>query len=651
MTAVPSFALDSASLVATKAYRQMDPRLQRVVARRQRGILEFSTASTEADEVAVIAKVSDIHAWENLSEVRIGTTLGAETDGTQIVTARIPVQRIEHLRQQDFVVSLKAAQRLQPTLDATTLETQARSELLPAGNLSQGGTNIVVGIVDYGCDFGHHNFRSAGGATRLRAIWDQNGPTRADSPFGYGRVYNRDLINAALQQPNPYLALGYAPAVDNIFQRGTHGTHVMDIAAGNGHGSNTPGLAPQADLVFVDVSHADLSATGSAVVGQSFGDSTRLLEALKFIFDQAGERPCVINVSLGTNGGPHDGTTLVEEGIDRLLQQAPNRAVVIAAGNAFDDGIHAAGTLAAGGTADINWEIPANDFSHNELEIWYGAEDRFAVELIAPGGQSVGIVEPGQNGELVIDGQVIIFIGNRLTDPNNNDNMIGVFLEQGLPSGQWIVRLHGRTVVHGAFHAWIERDNSNPSMFSPPHDNSHTIGSISCGQQTIVVGSYDAHKVSTPLSFFSGAGPTRDGREKPEISAPGHAVLAAHSRTETGVVRKSGTSMAAPAVAGIVALVLAQAQAQGLSLSSAQIRDIIFGTTRRTPPAGTNWHAQYGQGRIDASAALAQVIALGQQPASASAKRKRPSRSSKARKAATSKRSTRSQSKSRSTKR
>lgn len=604
--------LEGAKFVPTAVYTSMDPRLQRVVDRRRKGIVTLATTSTEQDEAAVVAKITDLDKWEQLSEVQIGAAFGSkDPDGTLIVTGRIPVMRIEYVRQQPFVSSLKGAQLLQPTLNKTLKETGAHEDLLPKGNQVEGGKGVVVGIIDYGMDFVHQNFRNSGGSTRLLSIWDQAGPATAASPLGYGREYSRDEINHALGQNDPYAALGYGPAKDT---RGTHGTHVADIAAGNGRGSSVPGVAPNADLVFVEVSHADISFSGPEVVGSSFGDSVRLLEAVQYIFHKAKERPCVINVSLGTNGGPHDGSTLVEDAIDRLIRQAPNRAVVIAASNSFSDGIHAAGKVRENGHSDLKWEVLTGDASYNELEVWYSGRDKFAVELIAPGGNSLGTINPGTNGTLVIENQVLIFVANRLDDPNNGDNMIGVFLERGLPAGQWIVRLHGLTSRDGSFHAWIERDNLTPSNFAPPHDNTHTLGSISCGHETIVVGSYDAHKVSAPLSFFSSSGPTRDDREKPEISAPGHGVLAAHSRTSTGVVRKSGTSMAAPAVTGIIALMLGQARAQGITLSTSQIRAVLTRTARRNPPSGNAWDPRYGLGRISASKIVQDVMALASPP-------------------------------------
>lgn len=592
---------------------QMDPRLQRLLARWRSGATLEATASAQPGEVAVVAKVSSRAAWEELSEVRIPRAIGKwdKEERTTIVTGRIPVSRIQAVREMEFVISLKAAQPLKPTLSAGVRETNAAPDLLPPEMLSSGGEGVVVGIVDYGCDFAHLNFMIPPRASRLLTIWDQGGQTVPGSDVAYGREYRTADIEAVLTQADPYAALGYGPAVDTIRSVGTHGTHVMDIAAGNGFGSGAAGFAPNADLVFVDVSHDDIPFAGPEVVGSSFGDSVMLLEALDYIFEQAGTRPCVINVSLGTNGGPHDGSTLVEEGIDRMVSAEPNRAVTIAASNSFDDGIHASGTVPADGTVDLVWQVPFNDRSHNEFELWYPADDRITLELIKPDGGSLGTITPGNNGQLVDqNGDVQVFAANRVGDPNNGDNMIGIFLERTADFGSWTIRLHGTQIQSGQFHAWIERDNVTPSSFAPPHDNTHTVGSISCGQKSIVVGSYDAHKTSKPISWFSSAGPTRDGREKPEISAPGHAVMAAHSRTKSKVVSKNGTSMAAPAVAGIVALMMGEARLLGLELSVDTIREILIHCARRDPPSGSGWDDRHGFGRVDAARAVAEVRKL-----------------------------------------
>jgi subtilisin family serine protease len=250
--------------------------------------------------------------------------------------------------------------------------------------------------------------------------------------------------------------------------------------------------------------------------------------------------------------------------------------------------------------------VPRSDFTHNELEIWYPGQDELSIDVISPDGSSFGTLALGENGRMTSAGKTVMFGVHRAADPNNGDNVFMLFLESAssLPTGTWTIRLHGVSVADGSFHGWIERDDNGQSSFVPPHDNTHTLGSISCGHATIAVGSYDAHKPVLPLSFFSSAGPTRDGREKPEISAPGHDVLAAHSRTRTGVTRKSGTSMAAPAVTGLVALVLAQAAAKGRSLTAPEVRALVVGSARRTPPSGDRWHERFGRGRVDASTAV-----------------------------------------------
>lgn len=586
-------------------FTDIDPRIQHYLARRARGVVPPATSSTAQGEVAVIAKVSDLASWLNRSEVFAGANLGTTPDGAHIVTARVPLDRVPILRQLPYVQSLKATQLLKPSLRSTIEEIQARADLLPSSAQGQQGKGVVIGIVDNGCDFVHRNFRQPDGSTRILAFWDQTVEPGASSYLGYGRVYTQTDIDAALRSAEPYLSLSHDPG------RASHGTHVMDIACGNGNGTRVPGVAPNADIIFVQVSASDVAWEGREVVGSNFGGSVQLLEAIQFIFEQAGDRPCVINLSLGTNGGPHDGTNLVEQGIDAVVMAHPNRAVVIAAANSYDDGIHASGQVAQDGFTDLVWQIGQFDFTQNEMEIWYSKDDQFQLELLDRDDQSIGKLELGASAEIFNqENKLLFFVAHRRGDPNNGDNTIGIFMNTQemsvrLPT-QLKIRLHGVAIHQGQFHAWIERDDIGQSSFAPPHDNSHTLGSLSCGYQSIVVGSYDAHIGGQPLSWFSSAGPTRDGRQKPEISAPGHNVWAANSSTRVGVARMSGTSMAAPAITGVVALMLAEAHSLNQTLTVEQIREILAKTARSVPAEG-GWHDRYGMGRVNTSTAIQMV--------------------------------------------
>jgi subtilisin family serine protease len=572
----------------------IDPRLQRLLERRRRGLTTTRGAAQDRGELAVVARVKDVEAWRAASDVRAGATIGRAASGW-IVTGRLPLVRLEAVRSAPWMISLKPALPLRPALATTLRDMHARGLELPPLVSGGPGRGAVVGVIDVGCDFAHQNFRRRDGATRILALWNQAGRSGPGSPFGYGSVYDQARIDRALRSADPYRTLGYRPG------RRAHGTHVLDVAAGNGLGTGNPGLAPEADILFVHVAASDGTGEEPAA-GRSSGDSVQLLEALRFIFDQAGARPCVVNISLAAAGGPRDGTSLVEQGIDAMLRQGTGRAVVIAAANAYDDGSHASGVVPRQGTVELGWDV-ADAETGSELELWYGSEDELSVELIDPAGKSLGQVEPGQTARARDDrGRPAVFVAHRRKDPNNGDNVIGVFLEKGAPVGLWRLRLFGRKVKEGRFHAWLERDDDGPSCFVPPHDNSHTLGGLCGGQETIVVGAYDGHKPGAPVSWFSSAGPTRDGREKPEFSAPGQDVWAALSESSDGLVRMSGTSMAAPAVAGLAAVLLAEGRARGTDLGAVRLRELLLAAAR---PVGTaRWHPRLGYGRLDARAAV-----------------------------------------------
>lgn len=591
----------------------MDPRLQLALANASAGKRGLEITATAGDEVAVIARVKSVDQWEGIVDVDPGANLGAAPDDTCIVTGRIPIKRIEAIRADPNVVSLKAAQPVYPSLAATIASMAVDAGALPAGTNPKGGAGVVVGIIDFGCDFVHANFRKPNGETRIQAIWHQGISTVPNGGVKYGRLYTQANIDNALKTANPYVTLNYGPKNE---PGGTHGTHVMDIAAGNGNGTGQAGVAPEADLIFVELSATDVAWEGPNAIQNFFGDSAQLLEAVRFVFDTAGDRPCVVNLSLGTNGGPHDGTSLTEHGLDAIVNEKPNRAIVIAAGNSHADGIHTSGTVAGDQVHKIGWR--QDNAGGGEFELWYPGDRRLEVTLVAPDGTRLGPVAPNANLTLGSPGEISIFISCRLSDPNNGDNAIGIWMAAGLSEEDFTIELRSLDAQPVDYHAWIERDDKKQSAFRNPVFT-HTLGSISTGRQTIVVSSHDAHKPSFPISTFSSAGPTRDGREKPELTAPGQFVIAAKSGSGNGSTKKSGTSMAAPAVTGLIALMLAEATRQGTTLTIDQIRTKLQTTARRDPagmdpqdlaPQGLNpqglapqgWDPRYGFGRAHGGA-------------------------------------------------
>jgi subtilisin family serine protease len=262
--------------------------------------------------------------------------------GGGIVTADLPLSKVKQLsRLKAKYVEL--ARPLRRELDVSLPE--IRASLVHAATPANRGAGVIVGIIDSGIDFRHGAFKDVNDQTRIRSIWDQTLTPQANesspSGFNYGVEYSMAKINQALAAANP------ATVVRHSDDEVGHGTHVAGIAAGDGSdpGLGKPaftfvGVAPEAEIIFV----ANRSDT------QEFGNSVTTLEAVRYIFARAGQlnRPCVINLSQGDNIGPHDGTSLLERGIDAELG-APGRAFVKSAGNEGASSRHAEGRVTDGG--------------------------------------------------------------------------------------------------------------------------------------------------------------------------------------------------------------------------------------------------------------------------------------------------------------
>ena len=593
----------------------LDPHLQSAIIQNRRGEPLDSAFSHEDENgnvfVDVIARLNS--ASVNVPGLHITTRIN------QIVTGTVAVEDIEAVRANADVLSLKRATRLHSELDFSVGEINAGPTQieagLPAGTRIPDGSGVIVGIVDYDFDVQHQDFRNADGTTRLISLWDQRGGTNALSPmpYNYGREFSRDAINSALSTQDPYQAMSYRPEAQS------HGTHVAGIAAGNGRATSNKGVACKADLIFVNVSHDDVVDEIDDLQNdetQSLGSSKLLLEAIDYIFRKARAigRQAVVNVSLGTGGGQHDGTTLVEQGLDEFLKE-PGRAIVIAAGNSHQMRAHAQGAVSKTTGRVLTWEVPISDNSDNELEIWYPGGSELQIFLETPGGTRLDPVLLGTTRILSTPVAAVGRIVHRANDPNCGDNHIDIVFDKSLFGGNWKIHLTSDSSTPVPFHAWIERDNGLRSQFSQADSvTSHTLGSISCGHETIVVGSYLSGLPDKELSSFSSEGPTRDGRQKPEVSAPGQflpnmGIRAASSRTQ-GATRKAGTSMAAPHVAGLIALLM---DAAGRELANQEIRGAVIATSRRNPPASNAWHSRYGFGRIDAAQAIASIVPLSAQ--------------------------------------
>jgi subtilisin family serine protease len=132
------------------------------------------------------------------------------------------------------------------------------------------------------------------------------------------------------------------------------------------------------------------------------------------------------------------------------------------------------------------------------------------------------------------------------------------------------------------------------------------LSSLACGPRVTGVANYDESRER--LNVSSSQGPTRDGRPKPEIAAPGTDIIAACGFHPTQKwIGMTGTSMASPFVAGVSALMLSL----NPKLTAAQIGGIIRRTSRPLPGSSYAWQNDAGFGVIDAKACLREAVRVG----------------------------------------
>ena len=206
----------------------------------------------------------------------------------------------------------------------------------------------------------------------------------------------------------------------------------------------------------------------------------------------------------------------------------------------------------------------------------------------SPDGSLQARAKVGDRAKLLIGGKEVGNVYHRGQDPNTLNNVITVYLYREALPGPWEVTLFGTDVIDGRYHVWIERNVSCPTCQShfraEDADPKSTTGTICNGRRTMAVGAFDNHDAEQRIGRFSSCGPTFDGRLKPDLCAPGVAVLAARSATRDTnnpaplLTRMSGTSMAAPHVTGTIALIF---QAAPRRLRIEETHNLLLKSARR----------------------------------------------------------------------
>jgi subtilisin family serine protease len=514
------------------------------------------------------------------------------------------------------------------------------------------GKNVILGIVDVGFQTDHPGFwDSSGQRYRVLRFWNQSN-TAGPAPQGF--TYGRECKTES----------------DVLSERnddGTHGTHVAGIAGGSGLGSPNlqyAGVAPESDLVFVNIRYSSPTLPGSAL-GDYLIANPAIIDAYDYILRYANSvgKRAVTNLSWGMFTGPHDGTSLFDRAVEDLASRG--LTVVGAAGNSGNTPLHLEASL-RGDTlysfaldngrqyrqresiySDI-WGTAGRPFRVNAALVDSFGQVLFETPFFASNGGAVDRVFSSGKDSL----RIIITAQNAYPF-NGKPNMLFI-AEQNTPS-RCFIRL-GFNADSGTVHAWNSgeawlwssgrfSEQVTGNDFRGRYVNGDTRHTVSenggTGNATLTAGAYVTRTTWTDdrnnprrnwetmydAASFTSRGPRVDGHIKPDIVTPGVDICAPlHNRQLPGWMFDrvlcrdsikgawnyygvlSGTSMASPHAAGIAALMLEMDP----TLTPQQLRDIMRSTTQAADTfTGSLPNARFGYGKADAFAALMAVRTLG----------------------------------------
>lgn len=477
--------------------------------------------------------------------------------------------------------------KMQPLNDTMKIQTRVNQVHAGQAPLSQAykGDNVIMGMIDSGIDFNHPDFKDANGKTRILNIWDQRDASgTGPAPYFYGTLWDSAQINAGTCTHDDLLYYG-------------HGTHVTGIAAGNGQSVlavDYSGVATKSDIIMVAL---DFNGNNSP---------TAVADAASYIYSraQALGRPCVINASVGDYYGSHDAQDLQAQLIDSLLN-VQSRSFVCAVGNAGNLKIHLSYAL----SSDTNITFYSYSGGAIYIQLWADTNNFNGAQMAIGCLQDGVFIDRGRTSFSDIQSN----LGNFTTDTIKNaaGQRMALVQKYGsiegsaysmefniLPDSGTGYDYSTLLTGSGLFHCWCFDlfGNALPSSTTYPNivyykqpDTTYTVcSSFQCSDRTICVGNYvnrvtwtdynsnifyDPTVTAGEIMWNSSVGPTRDGRIKPDITAPGANTMScgvissmpaiiAGAPQYVGVggfhVADGGSSASSPCVAGCADLWLQQ---------------------------------------------------------------------------------------------
>ena len=613
--------------------------------------------------VRLVVKVSPAAKAHSLAKIK---ELGAQIEGVlgDQLAISLPVDNVAQLSQLDGVVRIDAPRKPRLKTDKSREATGVSLLNGPTATSSVPltGAGVTVCIIDGGIDFQHPAFKNADGSTRIKAVYsmvNENGREYTCEttipelgPVSYtlpGSVFDTPELIATL-------------TTDAAFE--DHGTHTSSTAAGSMSPQGFCGMAPEADIVLVPFG---LFGAGEGEDDDDDDDSSLIpvFDFLKSYVQQSG-KPLVLSASLGSHGGPHDGTSAMCEALDDISNYV---IPVFSAGNEGAEtnyiGFEFTATEPTMSTilAGLGQDLLDPDVLNAEAEVYgfiYNVADdgqaALRLSLIDPNGTEVlkwqsPMLSVGPNDEPqtiflssddddelgeVYEGDINISIGSQ------EEGRIDFYVNyEGDIQGQYLPVLTVVAPEGAELNMWDEQNSFEGGGAFVEGTSDCSASDWSSTESVISVGAYCANTICRSLSDntydindqlspgsdpvpegciapFSSYGVMPNSVVQPTICAPGMNIVAAvnhYNHTLTNLYSpdmlwqgfpyapEEGTSMACPTVAGIVALWLQACP----TLTVSDIRDVLLHSSDNDSNTATT-PVRWGYGKINAKAGFDYIL-------------------------------------------
>ncbi len=530
------------------------------------------------------------------------------------------------------------------------------------------GKGVLIGFTDAGMEYTHPVFRDeADGRLRVVRTWD-----KLDLPaqFEYD-ASSQFPIGKLLTRPEDILAKSHSADSELM----THGTLTASVAAGAAVGTPYRGIAYDADIYAVN----EYLSSHKSIIDEAFEhyytDELLLLSYTNiFAYADSVGQPCVINVSLGSTQDMTDCDIMKNEYIERLLK--PGHIIVASAGNdgkeshymekpVGKESVHAMlSSSKSSSSINISTTGPLtlrmiNDVTAENPVCYDFALDMAIGDTLSPSGLKWYAFSDTVTMSEIRDIEVCIYSGYDGFDSTR----VGYDIFLKYPEEQLPQKAHVGLMVlgeesdaqifiqRGTLTDYADQNGSKGDVL----EGLGTVTSPGSLPSVITVGStshridwkrYDGkrqiYSLPRPLgdrANFSSCGPSLHGHVKPDVMAPGVAVVSAlnsvyfenneeyinnrvtlkyapdgEKEYQWGV--DCGTSLSAPVVSGIIALWL---QADP-TLTTERIKEILAKTCRQddsmlnlpSADAGpATWpNNECGYGEIDAYRGLLEILGI-----------------------------------------